>query len=72
MNYDELVLCLLRKAKGISFRQIDDFLTNLDDDSKDKLIDNENNVFIITKHIINIDESKGICECNYKIEINKE
>ncbi|EKS4345147.1 hypothetical protein QB607_003151 [Clostridium botulinum] len=72
MNYDELVFCLLRKTKGISFRQIDDFLTNLDDDSKDKLIDNEDNVFVITKHIFNIDEVKGTCECNYEVEINQE
>ena len=69
MNYDELVFYLLKKAKGINFRRVDDFLANLDDGSKDILIDNEDNKFIITKHMINIDNFNGTCEGSYEVEI---
>lgn len=68
MNYDETIQYIQSKCKENIFRELDTFLTCLDDSQIGKL-ELENSTFKVEKNIIYTDFAKGIIECDYKVKI---
>ncbi|WP_252251167.1 hypothetical protein [Clostridium sp. VAP52] len=69
MNYEEIINYVQSKCKNDIFREIDSFLTNLDDTQND-IIELEGNKFNIKKDITDIDCDNGTVVCKYTLLIN--
>lgn len=69
MNYEEIINYVQSKCKNNIFRELDSFLTNLDDTQND-IIELEGNKFNIKKDITDIDYDKGMVVCKYTLLIN--
>lgn len=68
MEYEELVSYLMLKSRGVSFREIDNALTDLADGCTIKIMDDASSTFIITKYIIDTNFETGVCKCEYKLQ----
>jgi len=66
MNYEEIIKYVQSRCKENIFKEIDNFLTNLDD-TCDDTIELENNKFKIRKEIIKTDYNNGIIDCKYDV-----
>lgn len=69
MNYEEIINYVQSKCKNNIFRELDSFLTNLDDTQND-IIELEGNKFNIKKDITDIDCDNGTVVCKYTLLIN--
>lgn len=68
MNYEEAIHYIQSKCKGDIFRELDTFLTDLDDSEIGKL-ELENIKFKVEKNIVYTDFEQGKVKCEYKVEI---
>lgn len=69
MNYEELTNYILLRSKDIKFKDIDEFIANIDDKCTDILIDSIGQKFKITKTISNVNFDTGTTECKYSLNI---
>lgn len=68
LDYDLLIIGLLGKTKGLSFIELDDFITSLDDGQTGRIKDNDNKEFKVTKNITSTNNSTGEINCEYILE----
>lgn len=68
MNYDKTIKYIQSKCKENIFRQLDEFLTDLDDCETGEL-ELESIKFEVKKNVIYTDLKKGIVKCEYKVKI---